>query len=161
MSSKESKGKRMTKSFEGFRGKIYMDSKGNPTIGYGFNLKDAGVRSLVPREVLQGKRTLTPKEADPIFENLYNRARNDAQYYAGERFHSLNPHQQDILTDMAYNLGLPKLLKFEDMRKGVQSGDENMTIKEMKDSDWFNQVGRRSKHHYNTYKGNSINDKSR
>jgi GH24 family phage-related lysozyme (muramidase) len=43
------------------------------------------------------------------------------------------------LVDMAFNMGLTKLKKFVDMKKGLDANDYTTVAKEAKDSDWFRQ----------------------
>ena len=136
-----------TKQFEGFRGQVYQDTEGNPTIGYGFNLNDPAMRSMVPAEVIAGRRTLTPQEAEQIFLVRYEQAAQDAWGYLGETMNTLDPQRQAILVDMAYNLGPNKLAGFKKMREAIIAGDYPRAASEMKDSDWYKQVGNRSKHH--------------
>jgi lysozyme len=138
----------MTKDFEGFRDKIYLDTNNNRTIGYGFNLEDRNMRSMLPAEVVSGQRPITRKEADAIFVKRYNQAAKDALDFIGlESMLRLDPYRQAILVDMAYNLGPNKLSEFKNMQAAVQSGDYMKAAAEMKNSRWYNQTGRRSKHH--------------
>lgn len=144
-------GKDITKYYEGFRDKIYIDTKGNPTIGYGFNLADEGVRSALPKEVVSGKRPLKQVEAEGVFNKLYTTAQKDAIAFAGQdTFGKLDPQRRDVLIDMSYNLGLPKLSGFKRFRQALQKGDYDKAAVEMKDSDWYHQTGRRAKAHYKT-----------
>jgi lysozyme len=137
-----------TKDFEGFRSSAYLDTRGNPTIGYGFNLNDANIRSMVPAEVIAGKRQLSQQEADRIFMIRYNQAALDALRYIGyDTMKKLDPQRQAILVDMAYNMGSNKLAEFKKMKAAIQSGDYQRAALEMKDSNWYKQTGRRAKHH--------------
>lgn len=141
----------MTKHFEGWRGKPYKDTKGNLTIGYGFNIADDTRRKSlgIPDDIIQGKREWTEKEALPIFDKLYEQARNDAVSYVGqETFNKLNEGQQNVITDMAYNMGLTKLNEFIKMKEAMLSGDYKTAGKELKDSNYYKQTGRRAKNNY-------------
>ena len=44
------------------------------------------------------------------------------------------------LVDMAFNLGLTKLNKFEKMKEGLMNNDYQTAADEMVDSLWYNQV---------------------
>jgi lysozyme len=127
----------MTKDFEGFKENPYIDTRGIPTVGYGFNL------NAYPQ--FKGRK-ITRKEADKIFPELYSDAVNRAMTYADTAWSNLNPKQQTILIDMAYNLG-DKLNDFKRMRFNLMKGDNEGVVKEMQNSKWYKQVGRRSKHH--------------
>lgn len=141
--------RKQTKQFEGWRDKPYIDTRGVPTIGWGFNLTDSLVKSLVPKDVQQGKRPLTKTEAMPIFDKLYARAESTARDYLGDKFDVLPDPVKDVVTDMSYNLG-SKINGFKNMKKEILLGDTQGIGFEMMNSDWFKQVGNRSKQHYQT-----------
>lgn len=144
--------KAMTKDYEGFRDTIYMDSEGKRTVGYGFNLDDPLIAKMLPREVATGGRPITQKEADELFEVFYSNAMDDAVAYAGgeKSFSSLPIEAQNVIVDMAYNLGKTKLDGFVDTKKAMLKRDWKNMAAEMKDSNWYKQVGRRSKDHIAT-----------
>lgn len=129
-------GSSMTKDYEGFSEMPYLDTKKVPTVGYGFN---------IPANNLPNAR-MSREEADNMFVPIYLRAYDKAKAFAGESFDNLTDKQQMILTDMSYNLG-DKLFGFKNMRKSLLNYDNEGVIREMKNSDWYSQVGRRSKSH--------------
>lgn len=136
-----------TKMFEGWRGRRYLDTKGVPTIGWGFNMQDKLVKSLLPKDVLSGRRELKKEEAQPIFDKLYKRAEDTARKYVGESFDNIPSTARNVVVDMAYNMG-GKLNEFEKMKKALLAGDYQGMGFEMRNSDWFKQVGNRSEKHY-------------
>jgi GH24 family phage-related lysozyme (muramidase) len=142
-------GTEMTKYFEGWRPEIYKDTTGNKTIGYGFKLSSA--QQYLPKDVLNGTRELTRAEAEPIFNIMYNEARDRAtQYATPELFNQLSPRQQNILIDMSYNLG-NNLFDFKKMQKALLQKDFIGVTREMEDSKWYGQVGRRGVYHTNKF----------
>lgn len=118
-----------TKQFEGFKGTPYLDTKGIPTIGYGFNMQ---ANPGLPNK-------MTPAQADPYFKDYYRDADALAMRFAGPRWNEMTDGQKAILTDMAYNLN-KKLLKFKDMQAALQQGDDAGVQREMKDSNWYTQT---------------------
>lgn len=132
--------KKLTKTFEGFRDKPYKDTKGIPTVGYGFNISSGGV----PQDVARGIRKMTRPEADKIFDAKYLEAENRAAEFAGPQYDSLPIEKKAVLNDMSYNLG-NKLFKFEKMRQAIREQRLNDVPSEMMDSSWYGQVGDRSK----------------
>jgi lysozyme len=135
----------MTRKFEGYRDKPYKDTKGKTTIGYGFNIDDPVMAERLKESGYKGG-TLTQQIANKAFENAYTNARFDAvQYLGADAFNSLDPERQAIVTDMTYNMGLNKISKFENLRDALQAGDYNKAAKEMINSNWYKQVGNRSK----------------
>lgn len=145
----QAKEKSLIKKHEGgFRDKIYLDTADKPrrTVGYGFNIDDATIRSFMPTDVVNGKRLLTQPEADEIFDKIFRVAETDAELFAGSKtFYDLNPVRQYVLKDMAYNLGLRKLQGFQEMQKALRKGDYEEAANQMIDSKWYKQVGNRSK----------------
>lgn len=126
-------GMKLTKQFEGFRDKMYTDTEGVPTIGYGFNMAANKLTNPV----------MTQAEADALFPTLYQQAVERAAQYAGPMWAQLNPIQQNVLTDMSYNLG-NKLMGFKDMQANLLAGKLGDVPKEMINSKWYRQVGQRS-----------------
>ena len=114
------------KGNEGYKSKVYDDTENIQTIGYGFNLEDETTRSLLPNDVVSGKRDLTREEADGAFSKRFQIAVNDAISYMGgqDNFGQLSDSQQKGLIDMSYNLGLTRLNKFVELRKRLYEGDK-------------------------------------
>lgn len=56
----------------------------------------------------------------------------------------LSDNQQRVLVNMCFNLGIGGLLKFEKTLLALKSGDYNLAAKEMLDSRWAVQVGKRA-----------------
>ena len=147
-------GPEMTQYFEGYRPSIYRDTRKKRTIGYGFNVDDKTTAKLLPADVIAGKRPLYKAEAQQIFAILYKQAAKDAISFVGpETFAQLDPQRQRTLVDMAYNLGSAKLGQFSKFRNAVQTGDYNRAANEMINSNWYGQVGRRSKYHVKKMRG--------
>ena len=139
-------GREMTKRFEGFEDKVYLDKKGNATIGYGTNLEIPSNRDYFDPDVLTDIKPLEEKDASRVFDISYNQSIKDAISFVGkETFDKLDETRQEILIDMSYNLGLTKLNDFNRMRTALQKGDYNIAADEMIDSDWYTDVGDRSK----------------
>jgi len=136
-------GDAMTKHFEGFEEYPYDDTQGIPTIGYGFNM-DAN-KGVLPEGVYAGG-PLPRSTADELFKPLYEQARQRAMAYTGPGYAGLNDLQQNIITDMSYNLG-NRLYGFKKMREALQARDFAGVRREMQDSKWYTQTGRRGRHH--------------
>ena len=138
--------KDLTKGFEGFRNKPYKDSRGFKTIGYGFNLNDESIKGLLDKNIISGKRPITTEEADLLFSKLYSRAYNNAKSFIGDKeFGTLPIKKQEVLIDMAYNLGEPRLREFKKLKKAILEGNFTKATVEMKNSNWYSQVKDRAK----------------
>lgn len=139
-----------TKKFEAekYTDRIYKDTVGKRTIGYGFNIDDPYVKSLLDKDVINGKRPLPKEEAEPIFQKLYSQAQKDAYDVIGkDTYLNLPPQIADIVDDMSYNMGKSRLSGFKKSIAALQEGNYTKFAKEIKNSKWYSQVGRRSKFH--------------
>lgn len=115
------------KRHEGFRSKVYKDSAGILTIGYGTNLEHRGVSEL---------------EAELM---LYTDVRHiKASLNKHVWFTELNDVRQEAIINMAYNLGINGLLKFKKMIYYLKEQNYDMASKEALDSKWAKQVGKRA-----------------
>jgi len=129
---------------------VYKDSLGIDTIGIGRNLKDRGIS----REELD---YLDIPNMEVVYEHGISEA--DARYLALNdiaivenelcRVHNcvenLDSVRQLILMDMAFNMGVPRLCKFVKMWNAIHEEKWESASREMLDSKWARQVGRRAK----------------
>ncbi len=115
------------KRHEGFRAKMYLDSVGVLTIGYGINL-DFG---------------LTEREAAMLLTDRVRHLR-DRLSRMFPFWKQLSNARQDVLINMAYNLGPTRLLKFQKMLVALNEADYEAAAHEMWKSKWAAQVGRRA-----------------
>lgn len=121
--------KRDIRRDEGLRLKPYKDSVGKISIGYGRNLDDIGI---------------TEEEAEILLaHDLYNAMQG--LDHALPWWRNLDALKQRGLWNMAFNLGVPRLLKFKKMLAALQRGDWSAAADEALDSRWATQVGDRAK----------------
>lgn len=151
-----------TKNFEGRGDKTYPDPKtGELTTMYGINIK-ANAKYL-PRDIVSGlRKRIKPEEAEKAFAPIWDESVKRAENFIGKDvFDKLPQDIKDTLYDMSYNLRTPnrknpKISRFEGftkLKKEIRNGNFQNAAEEMKDSAWFNQVGNRSKKHYETMRG--------
>lgn len=113
---------------EGRRNRMYRDTKGIETIGIGHNLRD---------------RAISNRAIDVIFED-------DLADHTAELFAVLpwakdqDEVRQAALIDLAFNLGLPKLLLFKNTLAAWRIGAYENAALGLRHSEWFLQVGRRA-----------------
>jgi lysozyme len=117
----------MLKKQEGFRAKPYNDSEGLLTIGYGTLIED-GISKEEAELLLLHRVEIIEKE---LIKNW--------SYY--ER---LDEIRKSVLLNMAYNLGVPRLMLFKKTLSFVEAGKYKEASVEMLDSKWARQVGRRA-----------------
>jgi len=139
----------ITEWAEDFKPNVYLDSKKKQTIGYGFNLEEPYVQRVLRnhghnyQDFINGK-AITEEESRPILMELMEPAVSDAKQFA-PNWDQIDPLARTVLVDMAYNLGLTRLSGFKNLRDAISKLDYERAKKEMIDSAWFKQVGRRSK----------------
>lgn len=107
------------KRHEGFRSVAYRDSVGVWTIGYGTNLEVMRVSEQTAAGWLQ-------LEVDRLRDALF--------LVAG--FETAGNVRRDVLTEMAYQLGLAGVRKFKRMWAAVERKDWTVAAAEMMDSRW-------------------------
>jgi len=134
---------------EGLRLQVYKDTLGIDTIGIGRNLEDRGIT----KEELDW---MDIPSMDAIYEygiteaDAMYLAKNDVQIVEEElvRAHpcveELDAVRQLVLMDMAFNMGVPRLRKFQKMWNAVHEKKFDIAAKEMLDSRWAVQVKSRS-----------------
>lgn len=136
---------------EDSRSKVYIDSRGYPTIGVGHNLAKPESRMLLKQlgldysKIVSGEQALNDEQIDFLLKKDLEEAYETAIAFANGKFYEHPQRVRAVLVDMAFNLGRTKLFKFEDMRAALNVYDYDTAAKEMVDSKWYHQVGRRSK----------------
>lgn len=114
---------------EGFRGRPYRCTAGKLTIGYGRNLDD---------------EPLTRTEGEYLMVRRLNKLEADCR--AGvPHFRFLSPLRQEVLVEMAYQLGLGGLLKFKRMFLAIGNWKYIIASNEMLDSKWARQTPARAR----------------
>lgn len=109
---------------EGFRATKYVDSRGFLTIGYGFNI-DAGISRPAAAALLNEQIG----EAEASIDSY--------PWYPADEV------RQSVLIELAFNMGLGKLLGFKQMLAACQAKDWVMAGAQLQASAWFTQVGSR------------------
>lgn len=131
---------------EGIMRKPYVDTKGNLTVGIGFNLNDLTNRKILAKlGIKQGdlNKGLSDQQIKSLFDESLRIAKSDALKFLP----NLNSHPvpvQNAIIDMAFNLGLPKLNKFVEFKKSLHKRDYKNAANHMLDSLWAKQVGNRA-----------------
>lgn len=114
---------------EGRRRRLYKDSVGKLTIGVGRNIEDRGLRD---------------DEIDLMLSNDIDEAIGIARALV-VNFDQLDDVRQEIVTNMALNLGMTRLGGFKQFIGALIRFDFQRATTEMMDSKWYEQVGDRGK----------------
>lgn len=121
--------KEQIKLEEGYRKFPYLDTVGKSTVGYGRNLSDVGINE---------------EEASVLLDNDVSRVIIGLQDKLSY-FDSLDSVRQDVLIDMAFNMGISGLLKFHQTLLLISIHDFDGASVEMLKSIWAEQVKGRAK----------------
>lgn len=139
-----------TQQNEGFRGTVYNDMMGNPTIGYGFNLnsgiapkvwEQAGFDPKALPLVKAGKLSISEQHGEALYRAAEKIATDDARKYVSN-FNELSEPRKAALIDLSYQLGYPRLAKFETVKKHIENGKFALAARELTASKWFKQTGK-------------------
>lgn len=113
---------------EGCKQKPYRDTVGKLTIGVGRNLDDRGLSADEIQLLLRNDIAIATRGARQLVPT----------------FDALSDARQEVLVNMAFNLGLPRLSGFKRFLAALAEGDFDQAAEEMLDSKWARQVGYRS-----------------
>lgn len=129
-----------TARHEGFRNKVYRDSEGKLTIGYGFNL-DSGrfSKEQVDRWTREG---ISENEARGVLDAELERTKSQLDKY--DWFHKLDPVRQGAVIDMSYNMGIGWVNDFKKTVAAIEAGDFNRAADEILNSKYARQTGSRA-----------------
>ena len=113
------------KKSEGFMGNSYEDSLGIPTIGYGTKLPLTEAEAETILAIRLNQKISHLLDAKPIVLRLPQ-------------------DKQEVLFEMAYQLGVNGLLNFKMMWLALESFDYKVAAAEMLDSKWHTQTPNRA-----------------
>ena len=113
---------------EGLELKPYRCTAEKLTIGVGRNIEDRGITEDEARYLLKNDIKIVE---DELLERK--------PLVAG-----LDSVRQRVLVDMGFNVGLPILMKFQNMWAAIEEEDWDEASAQMMDSRWAKQVGRRA-----------------
>ena len=123
---------------EGCVYEIYNDHLGYATFGIGHLVTESDPE--------QGQSLGTPVSSDRVaeaFESDIQSVLRDCNILYSD-FHNLPEEAQQVIANMMFNLGRPRLSKFAGMKRGVDARDWNQAADEMVDSNWYRQVTNRA-----------------
>lgn len=129
------------KRHEGLRLRVYRDTVGINTIGYGHNL-NVQVPANIYAKYNGNLSVITQIDADEIFQvDLLNAIKTARETFSN--FDSLPGPKKEALIDMAFNIG-NKIKHFKRLIAAIKRYDYYVAAAEMLDSTWANQVGKRA-----------------
>ena len=123
---------------EGVVHEIYLDHLGYPTFGIGHL-----VRQEDPEFGADVGTKVDEARCIEAFESDLESVLSDCKILY-PNFDDLPEEAQQIIANMMFNMGRPRLTKFKMMKDAVDNGDWNEAADQMVDSRWYAQVGKRA-----------------
>jgi lysozyme len=122
--------------YEGFSSTPYKDTMGYWTIGIGHKLDTKDYNEFRNKIITFQEALATLKED---LSEVMKQIKIKLPW-----IESIPLDKQDILLNMAFNIGVTGLMKFKNMLEAVKNKDYKKASLEMINSDWANQVKNRS-----------------
>ena len=126
--------KERIKKHEGFVPKIYRDSLGFATIGYG--------HLVLPTDDFVEGQQYSREVLDAVFDKDFQNAVDNANKLIGDI--PLVYQAREIICEMVFQLGIGGVSKFKNMWKALEDGDYHTASVEMLDSRWAKQTPSRA-----------------
>ena len=119
---------------------IYEDHLGYATFGIGHLVKEEDPEYGKP----VGTKVPYARVMECFREDCDIAVRECAILYREDYFEDFPGEVQEILVNMMFNLGRPRLGKFKKMKAALEKGDWKEAAKEGRDSRWYKQVTKRA-----------------
>ena len=124
------------KQHEGFRSKVYDDSLGIPTIGYGFAIKDLELEEDICDMILERKLSILKERIEKKFQ-----------------WYRYMPQEiKDVVVEMCYQLGVYGFSRFKKTIAYIQNKQWEEASVEMLDNRWAEQTPGRAREMSNRVK---------
>jgi|TARA_R110002033_G_scaffold47724_5_gene92952 lysozyme len=123
---------------EGVEYKIYKDHLGYLTFGVGHLVLEFDSEYRLPA----GSPVSKSRVIEAFESDCESVLRDCSILY--ENFDDLPEEVQQVIANMMFNMGRPRLSKFKGMKRGVDARDWNAAADEMVDSSWYRQVTNRA-----------------
>lgn len=125
---------------EGVKYEIYLDHLGLPTFGIGHLIKETDPEHGKPIGT-----KITEDRVRECFDADTKIAISECHVqYGKSTFDGLPGEVQEILVNMMFNLGRPRLSKFVNFQKAIRENKWAKAAEEMQDSAWYRQVPNRA-----------------
>ena len=123
---------------EGVKYEVYNDHLGYATFGVGHLVLESD-----PESGMGVGTTVSESRVIEAFDSDIQSVLRDCNILYTD-FHYLPEEAQQIIANMMFNLGRPRLTKFGGMKRGVDDRDWDAAADEMVDSAWYRQVTNRA-----------------
>ena len=124
---------------EGVIYEIYNDHLGYPTFGVGHLILESD-----PEHGLPLGTGIPEDRIASAFEHDLDTAISECEVLYEDSWEGFPEEVKEILVNMMFNMGRPRLSQFKKMNAALAEGDWNTASVEGRDSRWYNQVGDRA-----------------
>jgi len=125
---------------EGVVYEIYLDHLGYKTFGVGHLVRESD-----PEHAYEvGEPVSVERVLECFNRDLDVAIRECAMLYGANLWYAFPGEVKEILVNMMFNLGRPRLSKFKKMNANLAKGNWKAAAVEGRDSLWYNQVGNRA-----------------
>ena len=122
------------KEHEGFVPKIYKDSLGFATIGYG--------HLVLSTDRFKEGVTYSKEDLEKVFDGDFDTACSNANQLIKDL--PLHHQAKCVLIEMVFQLGIGGVSKFKNMWRALKQNDYQIASEEMLDSKWAKQTPKRA-----------------
>jgi lysozyme len=124
---------------EGVKYTIYLDHLGYPTFGVGHLVLESD-----PEFGLEVGTPVSEERVKECFEQDLNTSINECEVLYGTLFNTWPSEVQEVLINMMFNMGRPRLSQFKNFKAALDKGDWASAGTEGRDSRWYKQVTNRA-----------------
>ncbi len=125
---------------EGMVREIYLDHLGYPTFGVGHLIKEDDPEHGKP----VGTKVTYARVQECFRQDVDIAIKECSILYREDYFEDYPGEVQEILVNMMFNMGRPRLSGFKKMKAALEKGDWKEAAKEGRDSKWYKQVTKRA-----------------
>lgn len=123
---------------EGVKNEIYLDHLGLPTCGIGHLITEDD-----PEHGLEVGTHIDDERVNELFDQDVQVTLNECRLLYND-FDDLPEEAQQIIANMMFNMGRPRLSRFHKMKQAVDGRDWIEAGNQMMDSRWYKQVTTRA-----------------
>ena len=124
---------------EGVVHEVYLDHLGLPTVGIGHLILESD-----PEHGADVGTPVSQARCEELFFHDLDIALSECKKLYGIDWEQFPEEVQEILVNMLFNVGRPRLTKFVKMNEALREGDWTTAAVEGRDSLWYRQVGNRA-----------------
>ena len=124
---------------EGVVHEVYLDHLGLPTVGIGHLILESD-----PEHGMEVGTAVSQARCEELFFQDLEIAIDECKVLYEDDWDGFPEEVQEILVNMLFNMGRPRLSQFKKMNEALSKGDWYTASVEGRDSRWYDQVGNRA-----------------